>query len=131
VVAVVDSILEMQVIPELTLYSAQILLLAVAEVRDTSTQILNQEDLVEEVAVQAEDIAVAAEVVLVAQELIAGQILIQVHPQLIEVQPVKEILEGLDQVTLEGLEAVADQEVLLQLLVFRQLEQAVVQEHRG
>jgi hypothetical protein len=127
----VGSILEMQVIPALTLYSAQLLLLAVDEVRDISTQILNQEDLVEEVAVQAEDIAVAAEVVLVAQELIAGQILIQVQPQLIEVQPVKEILEGLDQVLLEGLEAVADQEVLLQLLVFRQLEQAVVQEHRG
>jgi hypothetical protein len=125
------SILEMQVTPALTLYSAQLLLLAVAEVRDTSTQILNQEDLVEEVAVQAEDIAAAAEVVLVAQELIAGQILIQVQPQLIEVNPVKEILEGLDQVLLEGLEAVADQEVLLQLLVFRQLEQAVVQEHRG
>ena len=125
------SILEMQVIPALTLYSAQLLLLAVAEVRDTSTQILNQEDLVEEVAVQAEDIAVAAEVVLVAQELIAGQILIQVQPQLIEVNPVKEILEGLDQVLLEGLEARVVQEVLLQLLVFRQLEQAVVQEHRG
>jgi hypothetical protein len=131
VVVVVDSILEMQVIPALTLYSAQLLLLAVDEVRDISTQILNQEDLVEEVAVQAEDIAVAAEVVLVAQEPIAAQILIQVQPQLIEVQPVKEILEGLDLVTLEGLEAVADQEVLLQLLVFRQLEQAVVQEHRG
>jgi hypothetical protein len=125
------SILEMQVTPALTLYSAQLLLLAVAEVRDTSTQILNQEDLVEEVAVQAEDIAVAAEVVLVAQELIAGQILIQVQPQLIEVNPVKEILEGLDQVLLEGLEAQVVQEVLLQLLVFRQLEQAVVQEHRG
>jgi hypothetical protein len=103
----------------------------VAEVRDTSTQILNQEDLVEEVAVQAEDIAVAAEVVLVAQEPIAAQILIQVQPQLIEVHPVKEILEGLDLLTLEGLEAVADQEVLLQSPVFRQLEQVVVQEHRG
>jgi hypothetical protein len=131
VVVALDSILEMPVIPALTLYSAQLLLLAVDEVRDISTQILNQEDLVEEVAVQAEDIAVVVVVVLVAQELIAGRILIQVQPQLIEVNPVKEILEGLDLLTLEGLEAVADQEVLLQSPVFRQLEQVVVQEHRG
>jgi hypothetical protein len=131
VAVVVVSILAMPVIQAPTLYSAQLLLLAAAEVRATLIQILHLVVQVVVVVVQAADIVVVVAVEQAVQAQTPVRNLILVLLLQIGVNLDKEILADTVIKTLMDLADPVVLELVLQLPVVQLHEQEVVQAHRG